>query len=177
MQDPLLEARPFWGREFLTWLLYKCDDNSGAFELKDLGTVGVFFDRSLLLVPRDEKGQYDFFRGGTPSASQEAGTALLTGKKVGRTFMTLARGTREWNVTLDDGFDVLALEIPKADIVAEDPQERFQEAMGLVEEAQRILDELYGRFVQARIAPAWEERESPRLKAWIRTRGLEVCHI
>ncbi|MBI4575090.1 MAG: hypothetical protein HY722_02375 [Planctomycetes bacterium] len=175
-QDPLLEERPFWGREFLTWLLHKCDENSGAFDLADLGTVGVYFDRALLLAPPEEKGQHDFFRGGNPSASHELGAALMTGKKVARAYLSLARGQRVFNLTLTDRYDLVSLEVPRDGLLAEDALERFQEAFGMVEEALRVLDELYGRFVQARLADAWVERESPRLKAWIRTRGQEVCH-
>jgi recombination associated protein RdgC len=165
--DP--NAQAFLGREFLTWLWFRCETDGGAFDLPD-GEVGVVFNDYVALVSEGEEREENICKKGSAHRSQEARTALSVGKVVSAAKLEIARGERAFAATIaGDTLDVRSAKYP--DPEAEDPEERALERLEAMEELAEIIDGLYGLFLAVRLAPVWDAKEVPAVTKWIRKRA------
>ncbi len=180
--DPAALARDkaFLGREFLTWLWYRCEVDGGEFDLRD-GPVAVLFNDYVSLVSQDgESKEESIVRRASAHRSPEARTALLSGKVVSLAKLEIARGDREWRATVvGESLDLRSVKTPpENDETREENKEaRFVAKVEAYEELAAILDGLYGRFLDVRLAPEWEEREAPAMGEWIRARAAATARI
>src|SRR5690242_11767747 len=97
--DP--KAQSFLGREFLTWLWFRCEADGGTFELPPRGAasdaarprkkddepepdreVGVVFNDYVSLVSDGDEREENILKKGSAHRSAEARMALLVGKLV-----------------------------------------------------------------------------------------------
>ena len=156
----------FLGREFLTWLWYRCEAEKGQFALPRIGSVGVFFDDLLVLESESTGSREDILKRGTPAHSGEAKTGLLLGKKVGKAKLFIGRGENEWLVTVDaENFDFQSVKLPKAESF--EPEEKFQESVLNMEEIVEIMDELFRLFLAVRLDPRFEKEVVPAMQEWM----------
>ncbi len=108
----------FLGRDFLTWLWFRCEVDGGEFELPSSGaskteTTGVVVEDALALASVEEDGSTMTLNKGVPTARPEAANALAAGMTLRKARLAIARGTREWQVTVDgDTLDLLGLKTP-----------------------------------------------------------------
>ena len=173
--DP--SAQAFLGREFLTWLWYRCETDGGTFDLPDgpstsLGTgeVGVVFNDYVALVSEGEEREENICKKGSAHRSQEARTALAVGKIVSAAKLEIARGERSFTATISgETLDVRGAKYPDAE--ADDPEERTLERLQAMQELSAIVDGLYALFLGVRLAPAWEAKEAPAMARWVRKRA------
>ena len=171
-QQVLRRQMSFLGREFLTWLWYKCEAEKGQFVLPRIGQVGVFFDDLLVLESESTGSREDILKRGTPSHSGEAKTGLLLGKKVGKAKLFIGRGENEWLLTIDaENFDFQSVKLPKAESL--DPEQKFQESVLNMEEAVEIMDQLYKMFLVARLDPSFEKTEVPAMQKWMVNKAVK----
>lgn len=167
--DP--SAQAFLGREFLTWLWYRCEVGGGTFDLPG-GEVGVVFNDYVALVSEGEEREENICRRGSAHRSQEARTALLVGKVVSAAKLEIARGERSFAATISgDTLDIRGAKYP--DPESDDPGERTIERLEAMEELGDIVDGLYALFLAIRLDRRWEEKEAPAMTRWIRKRALK----
>jgi hypothetical protein len=172
MRDAVASDKSFLGREFLTWLWYRCEVDGGTFPLEG-GEVGVVFNDYVSLVSDGEEREENICRRGSPHRSREARTALFAGKLVSAAKLEIARGERQFAARLDARtFDVRGAKYP--DPESSEPEERALERLEAMEELSDILDGLYGLFLSVRLGDQWESREVPAMARWIRARGREA---
>jgi recombination associated protein RdgC len=185
--DP--RAQAFLGREFLTWLWFRCETDGGTFELPRGGRrrrkgergkagdddggedeVGVVFDDYVALVSDGDEKEQNIVKNGSPHRSAEARTALLVGKVVASARLEVARGDRAWKATVSgETLDLRSVKYP--DPEGSDPEERTLQRLDAMRELGDIVDELYGLFLSVRTSPAWEKEELPAVTRWIRKRA------
>ncbi|MGE4489217.1 MAG: recombination-associated protein RdgC [Kiritimatiellales bacterium] len=136
------------GREFLMWLWFMSEAKGGEVNLPDGGTFAVLVEGPLLF-DQEEQGE-TAIRKGEPMVSAETRAALLSGKKLRRAKLTLARGGEEvWTCTLDaDSFVVRSLKLPKTEAI--DAAGRFQERMEMVDTFRLVFLGLYSTFCKLR---------------------------
>jgi len=153
------------GREFLMWLWFISEAKGGEVNLPESGPFSMLVEGPLQF-DQEEQGE-TVIRKGEPMISAETRAALLSGKKLRRAKLTLARGEEIWNCTLDaDEFIFRGLKLPKTE--AYDVLGKFTERMEFLEQFRTAFGELYKQFVEQREKNAGELRAE--MREWIRTR-------
>ena len=155
------------GREFLMWLWFISEARGGEINLPESGPFAMLVEGPLQF-DQEEQGE-TVIRKGEPMVSAETRAALLSGKKLRRAKLTLARGEEIWNCTLDaDEFVFRGLKLPKTE--AYDVLGKFTERMEFLEIFRVAFGELYKQFVEQRDNDADRENLRTEMREWIRTR-------
>jgi recombination associated protein RdgC len=121
----------FLGREFLTWLWFRCEAEGGEFDLPaehgKTNSVAVMVEDALSLVSFEEDGSVMTLRKGSPTARPEAASALAAGMLLKKARIFMAQGPREWQFTLDaETLDLGGLKTPELE-EAEAPAKEGEE--------------------------------------------------
>jgi hypothetical protein len=155
------------GREFLMWLWFMSEAKGGEVNLPEGGTFSVLVEGPLLF-DQEEQGE-TAIRKGEPMLSAETRAALLSGKKLRRAKLTLARGEECWTVTLDaDSFIFRSLKLPKTEAI--DAEGRFQERMEMLDTFRQAFLGLYSTFAKLRDDAKACKKLDAEMKAWMSAR-------
>lgn len=156
------------GMDFLTWLWFYWETGTGVFKHNDY-EHGLMLEGPLTFF-RDGEGAHEaLLRNGSPLNSQEAGIALLRGKKLKKVKLTLTRG--DWIVTanVDSDFAFRAVKLPKTE--NDDASGIFQERMAFLEMFWTTFLALYDRFLDMRTnASDWRATHAA-MGEWIARRA------
>jgi len=164
------------GMEFLTWLMWRYEENGGVFTTRLHGPqIGYMLEGPLTFFHAGQGAHEVSIRKGNPLNSREAMACLLEGKLLRKAKFVMASGDRMWTATVDDGFLFSALKLPPGEGL--DQAGRFAERSLFVTEFLDAWFCLFGLFLAERIdAKAWSLRVSS-MRNWIATRnGLEVAN-
>ena len=163
----------FIGTEFITWLWFQEELNSGQFMLGgDLGEIELWFEDKLTMGSTAIDEQQDSFKGGRPTTSLEARSALKLGKMAQSAKIRVVQGDQEWYITLKaEPLMMSGIKLPE--ILAKDPQSQFFERMFLLEHIDRIYRGLYKQFLELRLSPNWTKEILPDIQAWVAQRKEE----
>lgn len=135
------QEQAFLGRDFLTWLWFRCEAEGGEFDLGGRdggGQTAVMVEDALALVSVEEDGSVMTLRKGSPTARPEAANALAAGMTLKKARIFVARGPREWQFTLDgETLDVGGLKTPEIDDKEEKPEGEAAEAVTDEEKAEK----------------------------------------
>ena len=158
------------GRDFLTWLWYFSEARGGLARLPDLGEFGVALDGTLTFYMEGDGAHETVLRHGNPLLSAEAKTALLSGKKLRRASLVIARQKESWRFTLDaDTFILRGVKLPDTEKV--DDAARFQERMIALHTFAEALLGFYDRFLKERTAPATWAKTCADIRQWVADRA------
>jgi recombination associated protein RdgC len=168
----LIEQKRFFGEEFLTWLWFHSEVNSGLVELPQYGAVEVWFEDRVALESGTGNTKQKVTCQGKDLELREARTAVREGKKVSAARIRLAAAEREWHLTLKaEGLELSGVRLPKTldpeDEEAEGVAGRMLERVAVTRDLVQILDALYARFLEHRLTPAWDRDVLPRIKRWL----------
>lgn len=163
----LIHRTAFLGGEFLTWLWFRSDQQGGVFNLGgELGEVEVWFDDRLVVSSLAVDAQENLFKGGHPTSSAEAMTALKKGKKASEAKLRAIKGAKEWSFILKaEGLQVGSVKIPA--VLSKEYDDKFYERMMLLEELDQMVKALFRQFLLLRVTPAWEDEEIPAIQRWV----------
>ena len=153
--DDEMEDAP--GLDFLTWLWFASEARGGIFNSKEDGELGIAIEGPLL-VTRAGAGAHEIsLRKGLPTVSAEAQTALLSGKKLRRAKLLLARADEAWSCSFDaETFVFRALKLPEPKEML-DPASRFQERILKIGVFRDLFFSLFDRFLHERCdAKKWD---------------------
>jgi len=171
--SPEVEAEPgeeTVGLDFLTWLLFASEARGGIFQIPDIGETGVIVEGPLMFVMEGAGAHEAVLRKGEPVFSVEAKTALMSGKKLRRAKVTLARGKESWQCTLDaQDFAFRSLKLPDSEAL--DPVGRFQERMRHLDTFAGAFFGLYGRFLDERADAKRWATTLKEVHKWLADRG------
>ncbi len=170
----VVEAKRFLGREFLTWLVYRLEEDGGRLEVDGDLVELALGDRVVLEERGERKARLTLFDEGDMSA--ELGAGLRHGKLMDRARISVTRNERRWEMTLDGGlltYDSLRCP-PLGDRDSgshDDPRAAFENDLFLrladVEDVIGVLDRLFASFCATRVSPRWSSDTLPALRAWI----------
>lgn len=161
------------GLDFLMWLWFTAEARGGMVKLPDGGSVAVMVEGPLRMV-MEGAGAHDVaVSKGEPLLSAEVKAALMSGKKLRRARITLARGNEAWSATLDAvKFAWRGLRVPDG-AVKLDPISRFQDRMEKLYWFHLALSELFAQFVRTRADTlAWTGTVLPMMRVWVATRRV-----
>ncbi len=145
------------GQDFLTWLWYFTSVNNGKLPKTRLGDFFCLVDGPLVMVDQSENdigAREASIRKGLPTRSQEAQTALRTGKKLRQAKILCGlEGDGEnsqkefgWEVNLDaDLFGFRSMKLPAGE--AMDPESVFEERANSIHTFCELFFGLFGYFL------------------------------
>lgn len=167
VEDEDVTADP--GLDFLTWLWFAAETRGGMFKLEKLGDWGVMIEGPLTFVREGAGAHETVVRRGEPLVSAEAKAALLSGKKLRRAKLTLARGDLAFSCTFEaPAFVVRSLKLPEGEKL--DALSKFQERMTFVDLFKEALLSLFDRFVDERLdAKKWKATRA-EIHTWVTER-------
>jgi recombination associated protein RdgC len=174
----VVEAKRFLGREFLTWLLYRLEEEGGRLVVDGDVIELALGDRVVLQEAGDRSARLTLVDEG--DMRPEMGAGLRRGKLMDRARISITRGERRFELSLDGGlltYDSLRCPKlgPRDASLRDDPRAAFENDLFLrladVEEAIGILDRLYATFCETRVSPRWESETLPTLRDWIAELG------
>lgn len=168
----IVEVKRFLGQEFLTWLVHRIEERGAGIDV-DGDVVEIQLGDRVVLAggPQDRMTVT-----GSGDVRPEIGAGLRRGKLLDRARLTIARGERRWELTLDGGMLTYeGLRCPKLGprdgSAQDDPRAAFENDLYLrladVEEALGVLDRLFAEFCRVRGASSWAGRELRALRAWV----------
>ncbi|MGK0360454.1 MAG: hypothetical protein ACI9U2_002767 [Bradymonadia bacterium] len=164
----------FLGAEFLTWLWYRSELQEAVFVLDEklMGaedappSFEVWFDDKLIVGSHLVDAQENHFKGGHPTSSLEARTALRLGKLATEAKLRIVRGTQEWTLAFKAAnFSLGGVKVPA--VLAKEDDEKFYERMFLLEQLDQMIRGLYGQFLQVRLSEEWDTTELPSIRDWV----------
>ncbi len=153
------------GMDFFTWLWFVWEKEGGVFHLPDGREAGLMLEGPVTFFREGQGAHEALLRKGTPLNSQEAGTALLCGKKLKRAKVVLAQGDDVFSATLDADFAFRGLKLPKGE-QTEAPG-KFEERMLFIETFWSAWLALYDRFLDLRADPKRWPATLAALREWV----------
>ena len=162
-----LESTGFLGKEFLTWLWFQSDTQSGLIEVANGSSVlEVWFVDRLTLSGAGQSSSRVAVRSEEPGSSWEARTALRAGKKVSQASVRIVREQREWSATI--GGATLALSGVKLPaILTRDADDQMNERFHLLDELDEMVRALFVRFMSLRFDRAGWDVEMKKMRSWV----------
>jgi len=168
----LIREKRFLGQEFLTWLWYQSEVNSGLIQVKDFGAIEIWFEERMVLDSGRDNFRQSVTCQGRNLSLAEAKTALRQGKKVSQARLRLVTADHEWRLTVKaEGFEMTGMSLPKT----LEPHEeeaglagRLLDRTALVQEIIDLLDRLFAQFLSVRLSDAWSEHELAGIRRWLR---------
>jgi len=174
----VVETKRFLGREFLTWLVHRIEEEGGRL-VRDADVIELQLgDRVVLAGTGPDKPRLTV--AGTGDLRAEIGVGLRRGKLLDQAKIAIVRGERRWELSLDGGmltYDSLRCpQLGERDAGAqEDPRAAFENDLFLrladLEDAVDVLDRLYAEFCRVRGSSNWSSRTLPALRRWVETLG------
>ena len=156
------------GLDFLTWLWFVSEARGGIVKLKDLGDWAVLIDGPLTFVMEGSGAHEMVVRRGEPRLSAEAKASLLSGKKLRRAKLTLARGDQAYACTFDGpSFVVRGLKLPEGEKL--DAVSKFQERIQQIDLFKEAVLTLFDRFADERESKEWNKALA-EIHAWVKER-------
>ena len=147
------------GREFLTWLWFASEAHGGRFDLPGVEDVFCYLVQKITVVGGEGESLERIVISGRMADMQEAKSGLLSGKMVQQAGLRFEKGSEVWEMNVrSEDLAFNGLRTPKVDSrleEGEDPEGPFLEKMYLLEQAARILDELFALFIRRRFSPEW----------------------
>lgn len=162
-----LEPTAFLGREFLTWLWFQSDTQSGLVEPADGGSaVEVWFVDRLTLSGGGQGSSRVVVRSEEPGASWEARTALRAGKKVEQACLRIVREQREWGLIITGStLAVSSVKLPA--ILTREEDDQTQERFHLLDQIDELVGALFVRFMKLRFDRSNWTAEVEAMRSWV----------
>ncbi len=158
------------GQDFLTWLWFFSEVRGGFARLGGTGEFAVMIEGPLTFVMEGQGAHETVLRRGAPAISAEAKIALLSGKKLKRARLVLARGQEQWQATVDaDSFVFRGLKLPEGEKL--EPVSRFEERIQAIGVFRDAFLALYDWFIQARMNPETWEKTRQEIHRWVSERS------
>ncbi|MCL2670031.1 MAG: recombination-associated protein RdgC [Syntrophaceae bacterium] len=158
------------GREFLTWLWFKSEDQGGTLSVSGENPIGVTFLRRLVLESGEGEYAEQIVCSGLHADLKEGKEALRQGKKITAARLRLSQDKTEWEFTFKaDRFYFQSLKLPTFPEQERDETDRegqLLERIYLIERPAQLMDILFQSFLEVRLSKGWEG-EQQRLLKWI----------
>jgi len=164
----LIGQKAFLGREFLTWLWYRSEEDP-RIELTSGKSCEVEFGEQLMLEAGYGDARSSLLRGESPAASPEAAAALIQGKKVRRARVKLNHDGTEFAATLDgDSLAISSLKMPAAGKLPFD--EVIQLRLEYASEFDAVVESLFLYFLEIRLNEEQWKAELKTIHKWAKNR-------
>jgi len=169
----LIQEKRFIGQEFLAWLWYKAEERGGSVEVPGLGDILVIFEKHMLLEFGEGENTEKVICRGLQTELREARAGLALGKKPEQARLRIGWGEYEFGVTISAAtFEFRNIRLPRTVDAADERDDpdalegRILERIGLFEQLNTLIGELFRMFINTRASDQWPE-ELNRIRQWI----------
>lgn len=169
----LIAEKRFLGQEFLTWLWWKSEERGGSVALANRGDVIVIFEKHMLLEVGEGETSEKIICSGLQSELKEARTGLQMGKKLEQARLQVISGDYEYSFTIAAALmEYRSVKLPKtaeSEADEQNPEElegMLLERIYLFEELMKIMDALFGIFLEVRMGDDWKD-ELVKIRDWV----------
>ncbi len=160
----LIKQKAFLGREFMTWLWFRSDEDP-VIELPGGRRCEVEFLEQLALESVYGDAKSSVLKGESPATSPEAAVALREGKKVRRARIKFCRDGNDWIGVIDaETLSVSGLKMPAVGRLPFD--EAIELRMEHFGEFETMFAELYHEFLDRRLEASTWDAELKTIRAW-----------
>ena len=158
---------PALGREFLTWLWFKSEEQNGKLDLPDGRECGVLVEGPLTFRWEGNGAFMTQVSHGTPETSLEAKSCLLAGKKLASAKLTFALDEdRIWRFNVDaDQFLFRSLKLPDGEPM--DRLSAFDQRMQFWDDWREMWRGFYGAFLDERATPSRWRKTTEKMREWV----------
>lgn len=158
------------GRDFLTWLWFKSENQNGIFKTKNKEDFALYLEQKVVVQGGEGERLEKAMCTGAMSELREAKLGLRTGKKVVQARIKLEQDSNEWIMDVDaSNFTFSGFKTPKVRAKmeeGEDPDSVFLEKIFLVEKALGFFDDVFRDFVEIRFSAHWQG-EIEAFRKWL----------
>ncbi len=185
--NDITQAKGFLAADFLLWLWYyiESDQNPSRFQLPNDPQeylVKLWIEDRLVLESDDAKAHVHTLKGGEPSRSIEAESALQTGKGVKEVKLGLHIDPYGDFFCMMSAKDLApkGITIPAPAIAGDGgslQRPSLAYRLKMTEILTETLDVVFRRFMEARIAEDWWNKTWPAIQTWIDQRGHSETHL
>ncbi len=160
-----MHSKYFYGKEFLTWLWFKSETNTGRFT----ENIELWVDNAITLQSDDGENPDKVILKGSGAKMSEGMLALKNGKQVVEGKFILIMDDQEWSFMLDAfRLSFRALKTPKTMKQSEDEEDAyFLDKVKLIEKAVSAVDQLFKQFMDIRLEPVDWTDEGKKIWEWI----------
>lgn len=157
------------GKDFLTWLWYKCDNFPACFVDSAGMPISISMDKRVTIENGDRENRETSIVSGDCSPLEDARFGLLYGKKVTSAIIRLEKDSLDFQFTIRArDFSISSLKLPKIDKTAgEDADAYVLERIFLLESCMGAFDSIYKTFLNLRLSQAWDA-ELAAIKSWMK---------
>jgi hypothetical protein len=161
----LIQQKAFIGKEFLTWLWYRAE-NDPAFDLEKNRRCDVEIMGPIVLDAHYGDARSTALRGDSPATAPEAATALMEGKKLKRARIKFSSDGVDFVAAIDgDNFNMSGLNLPRTG------QLPFEEVLRLrmdyVSEFEGLFEGMFQQFMELRMDEKAWGAELEKIQAWV----------
>jgi hypothetical protein len=155
------------GRDFITYLCYKSDENEGLFKTSGARRLHVWVGDKVLLAD-DNTPPNSIIYSGEHFTGADLKQAIRSGKKV-----TEAQFKMETDevacafMIRGERFDISNLRILSSASGADDSEAQFYARMLSIEQINTVLDDLYYQFLSDISGKLWEQEGYQKFHAWL----------
>lgn len=160
------------GSCFLTWLLYRLQEEEAEFEAGALGHAVLYADEYVLLEGVSGAAKQTLLKKGDGTVSSpELKSALRAGKLVAkvRCFYLPVDSEEDKPLTVTLGkkcFDLAGIKTPRS--IAQDPDSRELDRLTWLTAVYAMADNLLGEYLEARTGKGWKKLRR-QIEEWIQT--------
>ncbi|MBL9043354.1 MAG: hypothetical protein JNM83_17205 [Myxococcales bacterium] len=178
LRDDLADQR-FLGREFLTWLVFFCDEDGESGQFAGKGDTAPFRlrigERAVLRALGDATGEIAA-RGPATGHSSDVRYAMAGGLTVRELDLVFERDERLWMATVTaENFDLKRVKLPE--LLSEEDSERVSERLQLVADLDGMLKAAFALFLHDRLSSRWQKQTIPQLRDWLKRSILEEKYL
>ncbi len=178
LRDDLADQR-FLGREFLTWLVYFCDEEGDGGQFAGQDAVAPFRlrigERAVLRALGDATGEIAA-RGPATGHSSDVRYAIAGGLTVRELDLIFERDERLWMATVSaENFDLKRVKLPE--LLSEEDSERVNERLTLIADLDGMLKASFAVFLHDRLTSRWQKQTIPALRDWLKRSILEEKYL
>jgi hypothetical protein len=161
------------GRDFLTWLWYFSEQESGGtLKVEQYGDFTFYIQSPLTFAAATDEAsgaaENTLKNGNSPLRAAEAKAALTVGKKLRKAKLMLERGDDIWSGTFDaDRFSFSGMNLPEGEEL--EPESRFAERINNLYIFSVVLGEHFRLFVKTLTGGNWGKEEN-KIREWVDSR-------
>ncbi len=160
----------FLGDEFLTWLWYVIENDSGYLKNISPDLSSLETGNRIVLENRQHQAVERVTIKGDDANLEEGILALRKGALVTEINLGFKAGDQEWQFTIKgESLNISGFKTPFAGPIetAKDVEGAVLEKVYLYEQAIQLVDNLYKNFIKIRVSSQWPTKVVPMIKKWM----------
>jgi hypothetical protein len=157
------------GKDFLTYLCYKSDEQEGLFDIPGHSRIHLWIDSKIMLEDDSGMTPSTIAYSGEGFTADDLKQAIRSGKKVTEARLKIEKDEGSWTFVLKAStFEISGLRIYPPPFKSNDPDGQFYLKMLSIEQLNSMLDELYYLFLKNMTGKTWEHEGYEKFQSWVK---------